>query len=57
MNNNDWQDLSLLDVEKKTPALEKLLLELAKEAGAEEAVLFDGSVINLVNSEEKIANE
>jgi hypothetical protein len=50
MMNNDWQDLTLLDVENKTPALEQLLLKLAKEAGAEQAVLFDGSVINLVNS-------
>lgn len=35
------------DVEMKTPALEQFLLELAKEAGADVAVLFDGSEIDL----------
>lgn len=38
------------DVKNKTPALEQLLIALAREAGAEKAILFDGSTINLVNS-------
>jgi hypothetical protein len=39
------------DVKNKTPALEQFLLEIARETGAEEAVLFDGTVINLVNGD------
>lgn len=40
------------DVKKKTPALEQLLIEAAKELGLKEAVLFDGTVINLVNKDQ-----
>jgi len=38
------------DVKNKTPALEDLLMQIAKELGAEEAEMFDGSVRNLAGS-------
>jgi len=41
------------DIKKKTPALEQFLVDIAREVGAKEAVLFDGTVINLVNKEEE----
>lgn len=43
--------ITLNDLQNKTPALEQLLLEAAREAGAEKAILFDGTTINLVNEE------
>lgn len=46
------KDITLDDVKNKTPALEELLLEIVKKAGAKRAVLFDGSIINLVKSSE-----
>jgi hypothetical protein len=45
-------DIGFDDVQKQTPALEDFLVEIAREAGATEAVLFDGTVINLVNSKD-----
>lgn len=39
------------DVKNKTPNLEAFLLEVARELGAVDAVMFDGS-IKLLNREE-----
>lgn len=44
--------LTLADVKEKTPCLEQFLLEIAKGQGAKKAVLFDGSVVNLVKSDD-----
>lgn len=39
------------DVQEKTPELEQFLLEIAKAAGATEAVMFNGELIKLIDPE------
>lgn len=45
--------ITFKDVENETPALEQFLLEIARESGAKKAIMFDGSIVNLINSEEE----
>lgn len=41
--------ITFKDVKEKTPELEQFLIEVAKTTGAEEAILFDGTVISLAS--------
>lgn len=45
--------IDLADINEKTPELEQWLLDIAREAGAKSAVMFDGS-IKLLNTDENV---
>lgn len=45
--------IDLKDINEKTPELEQFLLDIAREAGAKRAVMFDGS-IKLLNQDENV---
>lgn len=45
--------INLKDINEKTPELEQFLLDIAREAGAKSAIMFDGS-IKLLNQDENV---
>lgn len=51
--NDLYEVLTLNDVKEKTPELEQFLLEIAKAAGAEKAIMFDGT-IKLLNKPDNV---